>query len=154
MYVHLTTKSVTPMVVTGYRLRSKIRFEYGKIIIDAECAFLEDENEGELSLCIYRDDEKARLWKGELIKYINFTEAENDVRLFLRQIMPAHDIRYILSLFGMQNPGGIYERRRLTRVRIPKARKREYYDRYDLLFSMSVTERWLKTYGGLFGYRI
>ena len=153
MYAHLKMKAVTPMVVTGYRLRSKTKFEYGKIVIDAECIFPQDSAVGTVSLQIYRDDKPAILQRGKLPEYEDAADPEDAELMFLRKILPENDIVYILWLFGMRRPGSVYEIRRRALVELQKSRTRKSYERYELLFSQSVDEAWMKTYGPLLSHR-
>lgn len=152
MYAHLIVKSVTPVVVTGYKLRSKITFEYGDITIETECVIAEGAP-GTLSLCLYSDAVPARLPGGEMPKYDDLTESKDAELIFLSKTLPERDIVYVLSLLGVHRRDSVYEKRRRVRVEQPKGRKYKFYERYELLFSQRVDEAWLLTYGGIFGHK-
>ena len=125
MYAHLDVKSRVPVIATGYRLHSKIKFAYGDISIEAEVAFPENETSGTIAINLFRNDRASGLPGGELPE--DTTELE-----FLSKILPAKDIAYLLALFGMYRPGDVYKNCRRARIETPKARKFTFYERLEL----------------------
>ena len=144
-YTHLETKSTASVPVAGFKLHSKIMFTYGNISIDAEVTFPESESNGTILLYIYREDKAAGLPGGEL-------PGDTDELELLNKILPAKDISYILSLFGLHRPGDAYKNRRRTRIETPRARKFKFFDRIELMFSQRVDEAWLQSNGAMTGY--
>jgi len=156
MYAHLELRSVNQSISAGYLLNGTMTFGYGDITIDTETVFPEDADYGTISLRFYRSDKSALLPGGMLPdgdatgdKAAAITD--NAETLFLRKILPPGDLAYLLSLFGLIQPGDLYENRTRVLVETPKARKHKFYDRLEVLFTQDVNREWLREYGHMFG---